>query len=100
MATNVIERESDLDEVWEIAARGPMPLFMADIHLYRARLFCDVKPYPWNKDDGRPRGPKDDLAAARTLIDKHGYHRRDGEYADALEASRNWPDAAREHRRP
>ena len=31
--------ESDLDEAWEIAARGPMPLFMADIHLYRARLF-------------------------------------------------------------
>jgi hypothetical protein len=31
--------QSDLDEAWEIAARGPMPLFMADIHLHRARLF-------------------------------------------------------------
>ena len=30
---------SDLDEAWEIAERGPMPLFLADIHLYRARLF-------------------------------------------------------------
>lgn len=37
-----IGRESaqeDLDEAWEIAERGPMKLFMADIHLYRARLF-------------------------------------------------------------
>jgi hypothetical protein len=30
---------SDLDEAWEIAQRGPMPLFLADIHLSRARLF-------------------------------------------------------------
>ena len=31
--------QEDLDEAWEIAERGPMKLFMADIHLYRARLF-------------------------------------------------------------
>jgi hypothetical protein len=31
--------KSDLDEAFEIAERGPMPLFMADIHLHRARLF-------------------------------------------------------------
>ncbi len=31
--------QSDLDEAWEIAARGPMPLFMAEIRLHRARLF-------------------------------------------------------------
>jgi hypothetical protein len=31
--------QSDLDEAWEIAQRGPMPLFLADIHLSRARLF-------------------------------------------------------------
>jgi len=30
---------SDLDEAWEIAERGPMPLSLADIHLHRARLF-------------------------------------------------------------
>src|SRR6185436_2379001 len=53
--------QSDLDEAWEIAERGPMPLFMADIHLYRARLFgvrsseCGVRSeeatsYPWNKN--------------------------------------------------
>ena len=31
----------DLDEAWEIAERGSMRLFMADIHLTRARLFRD-----------------------------------------------------------
>ena len=31
--------QEDLDEAWEIAERGPMPLFLADIHLTRARLF-------------------------------------------------------------
>ena len=31
--------QADLDKAWEIAERGPMRLFLADIHLYRARLF-------------------------------------------------------------
>ena len=31
--------QADLDEAWEIAERGPMRLFLADIHLHRARLF-------------------------------------------------------------
>jgi TIR domain len=77
--------QEDLDEAWEIAERGPMRLHMADIHLYRARLFHKVQPYPWNKfDDGREgRGPKDDLDAAEELINKCGYHRRDEELADA-----------------
>lgn len=74
--------QSDLDEAWEIAERGPMPLFMADIHLYRARLFGmrrkeggEVK-YPWHS-------PQHDLAEARRLIVKHGYLRRMGELKDA-----------------
>jgi hypothetical protein len=77
--------QEDLDEAWEIAERGPMRLHMADIHLYRARLFYKVKPYPWNKfEDGREgRGAKDDLDAAEELINKCGYHRRDEELADA-----------------
>ncbi len=29
--------QSDLDEAWEIAERGPMKLHMADIHCRRAR---------------------------------------------------------------
>jgi hypothetical protein len=65
---------ADLDEAWEIAERGPMPLFQADIQLYRARLFRD----------------RAALAEARRLIEKHGYHRRDEELADAEEAAKGW----------
>jgi hypothetical protein len=92
--------QSDLDEAWEIAERGPMPLFLADIHLHRARLFgrdgevssnqlsvISAEKYPWDKHpDGAPRGPKDDLAEARRLIYKHGYLRRKEELEDAEQA--------------
>jgi hypothetical protein len=79
--------QADLDEAWEIAERGPMKLFLADIHLHRARLFFREPEYPWNKHpDGTPRGPKDDLAAAEKLITTCGYHRRDEELADAKRA--------------
>ncbi|HEY0431301.1 MAG TPA: hypothetical protein VGC61_05765 [Pyrinomonadaceae bacterium] len=85
--------QEDLDEAWEIAERGPMKLFMADIHLYRARLFGGMKDeggrmkYPWDKNpDGSSRGPKDDLDAAERLINQCGYHRRDEELADARKA--------------
>ncbi len=71
--------QEDLDEAWEIAQRGPMPLFMADIHLYRARLFYQYTPYPWES-------PQADLAEARRLIEKHGYWRRKEELEDAEEA--------------
>jgi hypothetical protein len=71
--------QSDLDEAWEIAERGPMPLFLADIHLYRARLFFRAKPYPW-------QSPQHDLAEARRLILKHGYLRRKEELEDAESA--------------
>lgn len=74
---------TDLDEAWEIAERGPMKLFMADIHLYRARLFHGVKPYPWTS-------PQEDLAAARKLIEQCGYWRRKEELEDAEEAATNW----------
>jgi hypothetical protein len=68
--------QSDLDEAWEIAERGPMPLFLADIHLYRARLFLREANYPWDS-------PQYDLAEARRLIFKHGYLRRKEELEDA-----------------
>jgi hypothetical protein len=74
----------DLDEAWEIAERGAMPLFLADVHLHRARLFHGVTPYPW------AGGPRADLAAARRLIEKHGYGRRLGELEDAEEAAEGW----------
>jgi len=70
----------DLDEAYEIAERGPMPLFLADIHLHRARLFGPLPPatcpYPW-------QSPTADLAEARRLIEKHGYWRRKEELEDA-----------------
>jgi len=81
--------QSDLDEAWDIAERGPMPLFMADIHLHRARLFglriadrglrIEEAAYPWES-------PQADLAEARRLIEKHGYLRRIPELEDAEEA--------------
>jgi len=72
--------QSDLDEAWEIAERGSMKLYMADIHLYRARLFFFYgQQYPW-------QSPQDDLAAAEKLINDCGYHRRDGELVDAKQA--------------
>lgn len=74
---------SDLDEAWEISERGPMRLHMADIHLYRARLFNGVKPYPWTS-------PQEDLAAARKLIERCGYWRRKEELEDAEVAAKNW----------
>jgi hypothetical protein len=76
--TGADSAQADLDEAWEIAERGPMPLFLADIHLHRARLYGlpDSGPYPW-------QSPAEDLAAARRLIEKHGYRRRLAELADA-----------------
>ncbi len=78
--------QSDLDEGWEIAERGPMPLFLADIHLYRARLFFDEAKYPW-------QSPRHDLAEARRLIFKHGYLRRKEELEDAEAALKHFADA-------
>jgi hypothetical protein len=81
--------QGDLDEAFEIAGRGPMPLFMADIHLHRARLFGLSKDrpasYPWTS-------PQHDLAEARRLIEKHGYGRRKEELEYAEAAARAVPD--------
>ncbi len=71
--------QSDLDEAWEIAERGPMKLFMADIHLHRARLFFREAQYPWGS-------PAADLAAARKLIEHCGYGQRMEELEDAESA--------------
>lgn len=77
---------SDLDEAWEIAERGPMPLFLADIHLHRARLFFREAQYPW-------QSPRHDLAEARRLIFKHGYLRRKEELEDAEAALKHFSEA-------
>jgi tetratricopeptide (TPR) repeat protein len=82
---NLENAQMDLDEAWDIAERGPMRLHMADIHLYRARLFGRpnderrMTKYPWES-------PAADLAAAEKLIQAFGYHRRDEELSDAKAA--------------
>jgi tetratricopeptide (TPR) repeat protein len=74
--TGAESAQADLDEAWEIAERGPMRLFLADIHLYRARLFFREEEYPWES-------PAADLAEARKLIEQCGYGRRKEELEDA-----------------
>lgn len=71
-----------LAEAQQIAERGPMPLFLADVHLHRARIVGstndECRRTNWPGID-----PKAELAKARTLIEKHGYGRREEELADA-----------------
>jgi hypothetical protein len=83
--------QGDLDEAWEIAERGPMPLFMADIHLHRARLFGLSENRPASYPE-KWTSPEDDLAEARRLIEKHGYWRRKEELEDAEAAAPAVPD--------
>ncbi len=64
-----------LAEAQQIAERGPMPLFLADIHLHRARLFHDPAA----------------LAEAARLIRTLGYGRRYQELADAEAVLGNQP---------
>ncbi len=64
----------DLEEAWQIAERGSMRLFMADVLLHRGRLLRD----------------KSALGEARKLIDECGYHRRDAELRDAGRAAKHW----------
>ena len=65
---------ADLAEAEEIAERGPMPLHLADVHLYRARLFHD----------------RTALAEARRLVDQHGYGRRCEELEDLEAVAGGW----------
>ena len=68
-----------LAEAQQIAERGPMPLFLADIHLTRARLAGSVK----EEGGGMNVDAKAELAQAATLIRTLGYGRRYNELADA-----------------
>ena len=85
LRTGAASAVADLDEAWEIAARGSMRLHQADILLLRVRLFglpSEPEKYPWES-------PQADLAAARTLIEQCGYGRRLGELEDAELALRD-----------
>jgi hypothetical protein len=68
-----------LEQAQEIAARGPMPLYLADVHLHRARLFRD----------------RAELAKAAQFIRDLGYGRRFDELADAEAAAAHWPTPPR-----
>ena len=68
-----------LAEAQQIAERGPMPLFLADIHLTRARLAGSVK----EEGGGMNVDAKAELAQAAQLIRDLGYGRRTEELADA-----------------
>jgi tetratricopeptide (TPR) repeat protein len=93
----------DLDEVGEIAEPGPMRLFLCGMALERARLafarITALAPLNGLIDDSLPQPEPPDaeesaklaaearvnLATARELIERCGYHRRDEELAE-LEA--------------
>jgi tetratricopeptide (TPR) repeat protein len=114
LGENLEEAERLLDEAQQIAERGPMPLYLADVHLHRARLFGRPKgtasAKPRSESSGRNedletpephRGlcgphsfphidPKAELAEARRLIEKHGYWRRREELEDAEAAAVSW----------
>jgi len=62
--------QQDLNEAMTIAERGGMGLHKADSHLEYARLYLAMD----KKEDAR-----DNLDIAREMIEKMGYHRRDGE---------------------
>lgn len=63
-----------LNQTQQIAERGPMPLFLVDVHLHRARMFRD----------------KGELAKAAQLIRELGYGRRYDELTDAEDAAKGW----------
>ena len=63
--------QEDLEEAWEIAVRGPMRLHMADIHLYRARLFFREKRIIRGESLGGGS-----CSGSKTLIEQCGYWRR------------------------
>ncbi|NQU24661.1 MAG: hypothetical protein HQ567_25545, partial [Candidatus Nealsonbacteria bacterium] len=72
---------ADLDEAMAIATRDPagqMKLHMTDVHLARAWL---------DLDDDRPEDARQRVAAAESLIEATGYHRRDDELAQLKQAA-------------
>lgn len=78
LVTNPTAATTDLDEAESIATRSGMPIFLADVHLTRARLFHN----------------RTELAKARELLADlraRGYHRHDEMLADTEEAAESWP---------
>lgn len=60
----------DIDEALIIASRGGMGLHLVDCHFEYARFYFDM---------GEKEKAKENLAIAKEMIEKMGYHRRDKE---------------------
>ena len=92
LGENLEEAERLLEEAQQIAERGPMPLYLADVHLHRARLWgAAMTDKAKGVREKFPHiDPKAELAEARRLIEKHGYWRRKEELEDAEAAAVNW----------
>lgn len=89
LGENLEEAERLLEEAQQIAERGPMPLYLADVHLHRARLFGRLEGQ--DREKRFPDiDPKTDLAEARRLIEKHGYWRRKEELEDTEVVAVHW----------
>jgi tetratricopeptide (TPR) repeat protein len=79
LLANPTAANTDLDEAESLATRCGMPIFLADVHLTRARLFRD----------------RTELTKARELLldlRARGYHRHDEMLADAEMAAEGWPE--------
>ena len=70
------EAKRDVNEAMTIAERGGMGLFQADSHLEYVRLHLAMG----DKSDAR-----ESLAKAKEMVERMGYHRRDGEVAELEE---------------
>ena len=67
---------TDLAEAQRLAERGAMGLHLADCHLEWARLHLA---------QGDPTRAREHWATAKAMIERMGYHRRDGEVAEIEE---------------
>jgi tetratricopeptide (TPR) repeat protein len=67
--------QRDLDEVFKVASRSGMRLFLTDYHIAQARLYIREN----RLDDARPH-----IEKAAKLIEETGYHRRDAELVELL----------------
>jgi hypothetical protein len=85
-AGNYEKARVDLEEAREIAERGEMKLFLADYYLESARLARSEK----NKER-----MAEHYGQAKALIQKCGYHRRDGELEELACVSHKPPRAQR-----
>jgi hypothetical protein len=85
LGQNLEEPERLLEEAQQIAKRGPMLLYPADVHLHRARLFDRIP-----ADEGIHKfpdiDPKIEVLKASRFIEKCGYWRRTEEVEDAKTA--------------